>query len=331
MQLALHPSARQKLARVGVHTVEDLLQYLPHRYDDFSRVVAVRNLQPGDTVAVEGVLEGVKIVRTWKRHMQLIEAQLVGQSGRVRAVWFNQTYLIRTLKNGTRVALTGKVYENRNGIYFANPAYELTTNDLYDQRPLRPTTYDTQRTPSSVVRPPVPSPSRDESSVSDSTALHTRRLVPVYREVAGVSSRWLQGIIGQHLHAAGGIIDILPEDLRTREKFPPLEEAIYTIHFPKSQQEADAARARFQFEELFLLQLRFLSQRSRLQQTRAHAIAFNQAPGKRFVDALPFPRADGQRKAAWHCLQDIPKPRPMQRLLGGAVDGHHQIVSQAPD
>ena len=134
MQLALHPSARQKLARVGVHTVEDLLQYLPHRYDDFSRVVAVRNLQPGDTVAVEGVLEGVKIVRTWKRHMQLIEAQLVDQSGRVRAVWFNQTYLIRTLKNGTRVALTGKVYENRNGIYFANPAYELTTNDLYDQR-----------------------------------------------------------------------------------------------------------------------------------------------------------------------------------------------------
>ena len=303
MQLALHSIARQKIARLGIHTVEDLLRYMPHRYNDFSRVVMARNLQPGDTVAVEGVLEGVKIVHTWKRHMQLVEAHVVDQSGRVRAVWFNQAYLVRTLKNSARIALFGKVYENRNGIYFANPAYQFAVgNELAGFA----------RSGQAAMRAAPP---------------FARGLVPVYREVAGASSRWLQSLVGQYIYVAAQMADVLPEDICMREKFPSIAEAMRMAHFPKSQQEADAARARFQFEELFLLQARFLLQRSRLQQMRARAIPFNQQLLKQFFDTLPYTLTDGQRKAAWQLLQDIAKPYPMQRLLEGDVGSGKTIVA----
>lgn len=277
----------KKLACLGIHGVEDLLYYLPYRYDDFTHVVPIKDLKAGEVVAVEGVIIALKAVRTWRQHMQLIEMRLGDGTGVVRVIWFNQLYLLKIFRKGLRVALAGRVYENKRGIYFANPAYELT----------------------------------------DAGALHTRRLVPVYRETKGVTSRAIRTLAARHLAAAERLPDVLPEATSRRENFPPLGDALRIAHFPKTLYEAASARRRLQFEELFLYQMRFLQERTARARERAHPIPFNQALIKPFVDALPFMLTDDQRKAAWQILQDLAKPYPMQRLLEGDVGSGKTIVA----
>ena len=199
-----NPALDRKLRLLGIHTVEDLLYYFPYRYDDFSRVVPIRDLRFGDTVAVEGHVKDVKIVRAWKRRMQMLEMEVSDASGTLRVIWFNQTYLERIFKKGAKVALAGKVYEGKRGIYFANPAYEIID--------------------------------RTENS------LHTRRLVPVYRETKGLTSRWLRVLVSRYLPAASRLPEILPEDVHSRERFLLVADAIRAIHFPESQKEAAEAR-----------------------------------------------------------------------------------------
>lgn len=131
-----NPALAKKLVTLGIHSVEDLLYCFPYRYDDFTRVVPIRDLIAGDTCAVEGYVKDVKIVRAWKRGMQLLETVVSDASGSVRVVWFNQIYLIRTFKKGTKIALAGKVYEGKRGIYFANPAYEVIAYTPHPSLPL---------------------------------------------------------------------------------------------------------------------------------------------------------------------------------------------------
>ncbi len=280
----------KKLAILGIHTVEDLLYHFPYRYDDFSRVISIRDLQAGETCAVEGYVKDVKIIRAWGRGTQLFEAVVSDASGSIRVVWFNQLYLARMFKKGTRVALAGKVYEGKRGIYFANPAYEIVGN-------------------------------------SPQNSLHTRRLVPVYRETKGLTSRWLRMLVDRHLKEASRLQEILPKDVLSREKFLPLPRAMHAIHFPKTFEESQEARRRFQFEELFLFQMRFVMEGKSREHVGAHAIPFNQSLVKSFVDKLPFKLTDGQRKAAWQILQDIARPYPMQRLLEGDVGSGKTIVA----
>jgi ATP-dependent DNA helicase RecG len=278
------------LSNLGIRTAEDLLRHFPYRYDDFSRVTQVRDLCAGQTVAVEGVLKSVKAVRTWKSRMQLLEVVLDDGTGTIRAIWFNQLYLLKTLLPGSRMAIAGKVYEGKKGIYFANPAHELLDGIA-------------------------------------GRSLHTRRLVPVYRETRGLTSRWIRILVDKHLESVKLLRDALPKEVRDREGFMSLAEAMASAHFPKNMDEAEEARRRFRFEELFYWQMRFALERRGRQAEKAHAIAFDQTMIKKFVDCLPFKLTDGQRKTAWQILQDISKQNPMQRLVEGDVGSGKTIIA----
>ncbi|MDO8558322.1 MAG: ATP-dependent DNA helicase RecG [bacterium] len=280
----------RKLNVLGLHSVEDLLHYFPYRYDDFSRVLATRDLRAGEVVAVEGYVKDVKIIRAWNRGTQLLEAVVDDASGSVRVVWFNQLYLARMFKKGTKIALAGKVYDGKRGIYFANPAYEII-------------------------------------GTGQESSLHTRRLVPVYRETKGLTSRWIRMLVHRYLDTASSLREIFPHEVLLREKFLPPERAVRSIHFPETSKDAKEARRRFQFEELFLLQTRFIMEQKGRERIRAHAIPFDQSLIKTFVDKLPFNLTDGQRRAAWQILQDIAHPYPMQRLLEGDVGSGKTIVA----
>ncbi|MDP3963819.1 MAG: ATP-dependent DNA helicase RecG [bacterium] len=300
--LTKSPALATKLSRLGIHCVEDLLYYLPYRYDDFTRVVPIKDLVGGETVAVEGVIERIQSVRAWRRQMQLIEMVLRDGTGSIRIVWFNQFYLLKAFHKNMSIAVAGKVYANKKGLYFANPAYETLTDN---QQPLRPITEAANR----------------------NEAIHTRRLVPVYRETRGITSRAIRILVARHLPAAARMSDALPLFVREREGFLPLMEALRAAHFPANAQEAEEARRRFRFEELFIHQVRMLQLRRIRARQSAHAVPFDQSLVKSFVDGLPFTLTDDQRKAAWHILQDIAKPYPMQRLLEGDVGSGKTIVA----
>jgi ATP-dependent DNA helicase RecG len=289
----ISPIYKTRLKNLGILTMRDLLYHFPSRYQDFSSRTNIADLQVDQTACVQGIVESVKVIRIWKRHMTLVEAVIADDTGKVKAVWFNQPYLVSTFKKGAVVCLAGKLVDKKGGKYLSNPMYEKL---------------------------------RDSFETSEDHT-HTGRLVPVYPETAGVSSRWLRYIIKPLLAGYSKSPDPLPENILDAYEFMPWRQAIQQIHFPDSEDLAAAARKRFAFEELFFIQLAVLRERVRLNREQSKPIPFDAELIKEFVKSLPFKLTEAQRKAAYRIVKDMEKPRPMNRLLQGDVGSGKTVVA----
>ena len=158
--------------------------------------------------------------------------------------------------------------------------------------------------------------------------IHTQRLVPVYPETEGLSSKWLRSMIKPILvRLRGKIKDPLPEEIKKEYKLLPIEKALWQIHFPISLKLAKKARERFAFEEIFLIQIHVLLERLKLAKEKAFKIAFDLNLTKKFLKTLPFELTGAQKKASWQILKDLEKERPMNRLLEGDVGSGKTIVA----
>ena len=292
------PSYLKILHKVGIKTVKDLLFYFPHRYDDFSQIVPISQLRVGQTATISGKISDIKNIRTWKKRMYVTEALIEDKSGSIKAVWFNQPYLIQTLQKGRLINLSGKATFAGQSLCLSNPAYE---------------TLKTMRG----------SPSWRGAAPHT----HTGRLVPIYHETYGLSSRYLRYLIKPLLPLTAQILDFLPVQIKQKFGLIDLNQAIRQIHFPDNLESARKARSRLSFDELFLTQLTILKQRQDLSKEKAPAIAFHQKLIQLFVKRLPFKLTDDQRLAAWQIFQDLAKPKPMNRLLNGDVGSGKTIVA----
>ena len=281
------PAAAKKFAKLNIKTVGDLLYHFPFRYDDFSRFTPVAELQHNSQATVRGVILSAKNINIFKRRMTLTEAVIEDESGAIKSVWFNQPYLLNQFKPGRQINISGKVSLNKKRLCFSNPAYEFAGKE----------------------------------------PLHTGRLVPVYPETHGLTSRWLRLSIKPLLRFANQIADILPDELKKTYCLPNLEYALSQIHFPETLEKADLAKRRFAFEELFVLQLFMAMERLKLQKQNAPAIKFDEGMAKKFVASLSFSLTDDQKKSAWQIIQDIQQNKPMNRLLEGNVGSGKTIVA----
>jgi ATP-dependent DNA helicase RecG len=106
----------------------------------------------------------------------------------------------------------------------------------------------------------------------------------------------------------------------------PIQEAVWQLHFPDSFEHADAAKARFSFEELFLIQLHVLKEKVKLMLKKANACPMDSELMKQFTDSLPFQLTDSQKKCAFAILKDLEKSVPMSRLLEGDVGSGKTVV-----
>lgn len=156
---------------------------------------------------------------------------------------------------------------------------------------------------------------------------HTGRIIPVYPETAGLSSRYLRYIIQLYLPYAKQLIDWLPVAIKRSQRLLDLNTAISQVHFPASLKNANQARRRLAFEELFLLQSFALSQKIQRLKEHAQPIAFNQELIQNIVAKLPFKLTLSQKKAAWEVFQDLAKDQPMNRLLEGDVGSGKTVVA----
>lgn len=154
--------------------------------------------------------------------------------------------------------------------------------------------------------------------------LHTGRLVPIYSETEGVSSKWLRGRVAFVLEQVlKDVIDALP-DLGLM----PLTKAIQTVHFPDSTDAAEAARRRLAFDELFFLQLRAWQERRLWQETKkSHPCRIYDADVSALTQSLPFTLTGDQQTATGEILADLTKPYPMNRLLEGDVGAGKTVVA----
>lgn len=288
------PVAIKKLAKLKIKTIRDLLYHFPSRYEDFSEFVPISSAKPGSRATVRGMILNSKNIRIFRRNIVLTEVIIEDDTGAVKSVWFNQPYLLNQFKPGRLINLSGKVVTSKGRLCFSNPAYEIVG-------------YGEQK-------------NKKES-------LHTGRLVPVYPQTTGLTSRWQRFAVKSMLKFANQLPDVIPDEIRKIYRLPNLNFAIRQIHFPETIENAALAKKRFAFEELFILQLFMGQERLKLRQQTAPVIKFDESSVKKFVESLPYKLTDDQKKASWQIIKDIEGPKPMNRLLEGDVGSGKTIVA----
>jgi ATP-dependent DNA helicase RecG len=222
--------------------------------------------------------------------MILTKAIIQDETGAIKVTWFNQSYLIKTLKKGDYITLVGKTSLGKEGMYLASPAYEKLSSEI--------------------------------------ESIHTGRIVPVYPETEGLSSRWLRYILRPVLLGfAKKATDPLPEKIIKSNNLLSFRKAIWQIHFPDSLELAQKAQERFSFEEVFFISLFALREKFIISREKSLAIPIKLPLIQDFVSNLPFKLTDAQKKSSWQILKDIEKPRPMNRLLEGDVGSGKTVVA----
>lgn len=300
------PQYQKRLKKLGIKTVRDLLFHFPHRYEDFSDIIPISRAEPGKIICTQGEIVEIKNIRTFRKKMYITEAKVGDKSGGIRVTWFNQPYLINTLKKGDFVFLAGKMVLKNGKKYLSSPAYEKIPPQFIESL--------------DVTHPPPYGKKYD--------SVHTGRIIPVYPETEGMSSRWLRFIIKPLLtKIKNEIPETLPEEIRKNNELLPIKEAIWQIHFPNTLEKAKLAKKRFVFEELFDLAMVILREKIKLAKEKATVIFVNLELIKKFIDKLPFTLTDDQKKSAWQILKDLEKQKPMNRLLDGDVGSGKTVVA----
>lgn len=298
------PKRAALLERLGVRTVEDALWFLPWRYEDRSQVVAINQLAPGMQATVCGTVRSRALKQTARRRMAVLDVTVEDGTGVLHAVFFNQPYLETLLKPGTRVMLSGLVRGGRGGwadLRMDVPQYEVLGDD-------------------------------------DEAPLHVGRIVPIYHETKGLSSRQLRVLIKGLLdHYVGGLEEILPASVRFKHRLPGIQTAIAEAHFPPPSANREAlerrstpAHRRLAFEEFFLLELA-LAMRQRAVKEEVKGIRFdpNTPLLARLRELLPFQLTPAQERVLSEIQRDMASPRPMNRLLQGDVGCGKTIIALA--
>lgn len=283
------PVYQKKLSKLGIKTIRDLFFHFPHRYENLSQLKPIKELRLGEKATIQGKIKQIQNTRTWQKKITITEALIQDNSGTIKAIWFNQPFLINALEQGKTINLAGKVATKDKTLLLSNPSYEI----IYPYK----------------------------------TTTHTGRLVPIYHETAGLSSRYLRFVIKPILNLTNQFKDFLPESIKKQNQLISLSQAIKQIHFPENLNLANQARQRLAFDELFLIQLTTLGQKQKIQKQKAPIINFDQQLIKPFVQKLPFQLTNSQKIAAWEVFQDLQKQKPMNRLLNGDVGSGKTIVA----
>lgn len=283
------PMMAKRLEKLDIKTVEDLLWYAPFRYNDFSLTVPIASVQPGETVTIRGTVDSM-VNLTTKKGKRIQRATVSDESGSIAVIWFNQPFLTKFIVPGQTISLSGTIGWFGSDKTLSSPEYELP---------------------------------------SIQGSLHTGRLVPVYPETGGVSSKWLRSRIAYVLDAvANTVSDCLPESIKDRFSLLDLPQALRSVHFPETKEEAASARHRLAFDELLIWQLRsHLARRMWDTSKRAKPLTLPTRDIASVIASLPFVLTADQTSALKEILEDITRSRPMNRLLIGDVGSGKTVVA----
>ena len=283
--------------------IEDLLGYLPLRYEDRSNLARVRDLEHGmfATIEVEVRIAGTYAVKGGR--LRIFEFSAVDETGQVRAYWWNQAYLQNSFPRGRRVLLYGQWKRGRRGFFeVENPEYEFTTDD-------------------------------DDSTDS----IHTGRRVPVYRKLGEVRTRQLRSIMHHIVERLdfSTIEEVIPQDVLSRNTLISRQDALRQIHFPAEDASIELynkaqspAHRRLIFEEFFWLALAMgVRRQGREQSLKGTVIEVNDRVRDAVRGILPFRPTGAQKRVLKEIVQDMASERPMNRLVQGDVGSGKTIVA----
>src|SRR5438067_669218 len=300
------------LASKDIHTVDDLLHYLPFRYEDRLNPRSINELRAGEMATVVAEVRTSGLFRT--RRMPIFQMTAGQGRTRLRCIWFNASYLRDRFKPGQMVALYGKVEEDPYGgeLQLVQPQFE-------------------------ILGDPTDDGSSDGTEQKAAASLEVGRIVPIY-ESAGqgrLTSRWFRRIIHAALeNLSPELPDAIPTIVRRRLSLISPRDALWRVHWPEAgesfedlQTSRTAAHIRLIFEELFFIELGLeLKRREQKAQT---GIAFRHDDPVRepIKKILPFHPTAAQKRVLKEIASDMEKPFPMRRLLQGDVGSGKTIVA----
>jgi len=283
---------RQKngLKKLELKTIYDLLFYFPFRYESFSERKNIIDLKEGDKTTIYGEVLDIKKEKTWRKKLNITEAEIGDQTGVIKAVWFHQPYVANILEKGDKVSLTGKIAFGKSGLYISNPTYEKITS------------FENLGEGGSILA--------------------------IYPETTGLTSRWFRFAIFKILKNLKNFpVDPLPLKILKKYHLPGLKSSLFFIHRPQRLSDAEAARKRFSFEEIFFIQLSRLKQRMEINKKHSFILKIKNEEIKKFLSVFPFKLTNAQKRAVWHIIKDFESGRPMSRLLEGDVGSGKTAVA----
>lgn len=281
------------LKRMGIKTVKDLLWHFPSRYDDRSEIVEIADLKKGDEVTVTGMVKKTNTRFIPGRRMTLTEVVVEDEGGDTLSLtFFNQPYIQNTLKEGKIANFSGKVSVYKGKLQLQSPTHELLE------------AYGKKKDPQ-----------------------HTGRLVSIYKETKGLTSRGLRFMIKPVLEGLEELPEYIPQDILDELELPDVNKALQDIHFPEKIEDAEVALKSFAFRDLFLLQLKNIEEKARLLREDAYSIKATTDELVAIKGYLPYELTKAQEQSLQEILSDISKDHPMNRLLQGDVGSGKTIVA----
>lgn len=303
------PSFAERLANLGIVTLNDLIHHFPRDYDDRRKLTPIGSVAEEDTVTVSGTVTSSRMIRLRGRSNMAV-VQIEDDTGSIKASWFGRGFLANSFQEGKTVVLSGDVGKYQ-GLCLKNPEYEILTGDDDDQ-------------------------------------LSTGRIVPVYRLTEKISQRMIRRWIATALESIEDVPEQgLPESLRETYDYPTAREAIHAVHYPESMEQANRGRDRLVYEELYALQVKILEDRkARVDAGDGIQHTVDGAVLDQFRKNLAFTLTQGQSNAVDDILDDMTSSYPTRRLLQGdvgcgktlvachamaaAVDGGYQVACMVP-
>jgi ATP-dependent DNA helicase RecG len=300
------PKLAEVLATRDISTVDDLLHYLPFRYEDRMNPRGIAELRPGEMATVIGEVRNSGLFRT--RRMPIFQLTVGQGRERLRCLWFHATYLQDKFKPGQLIALYGKVEEDQRNheLQIIQPQFEVLGDADGD--------------------------AEDQAAAS----LEVGRIVPIYESIGQgrLTPRWFRRIIRTALdNLTPELAEPLPTAVRSRLALVSPREALWKVHWPEageSLQDLQSARTpahmRLIFEELFFVELGLELKRRKQKAETGIAFRLDESVRQAIKKILPFHPTVAQKRVLKEIAEDMQKPHPMRRLLQGDVGSGKTIV-----
>ncbi|MGD0214764.1 MAG: ATP-dependent DNA helicase RecG [Terriglobales bacterium] len=305
------PRLAEVLAAKGIRTVDDLLHYLPFRYEDRLNPRSVAELRAGEMATVVAEVRNSGLFRT--RRMPIFQLTVGQGRSRLKCIWFNATYLRDRFQAGQMVALYGKVEEDRDGnLQINQPQFEIL-GDINEEG------------------------GADEAEKKAAASLEIGRIVPIYESTGQgkLTPRWFRRIIRGTLENLNpDLPDPIPAAVRAHLSLVSPREALWKVHWPDAgesftdlQSSRTAAHVRMIFDELFFIELGLELKRREQKAQTGIAFALNDRVREAIKKILPFHPTAAQKRVLKEIASDMQMPSPMRRLLQGDVGSGKTIVA----
>ena len=281
------PARARQFAALNIFTLGDLICHFPRGYEDRTKLVTIDALEVDKPACFRAMVMNTPRTNHIRKGLDLTKVQVADHTGRLTLTFFNSRFACENLIYGREYIFYGAVSGDYLGYNMTNPVFEAP----------------------------------------DSSALTTRRVLPIYPLTAGLNNAAVLRAVRQALSICDPPKEILPEELRQRFGILGADRAYRAIHEPKSLEEAEQARKRMIFEEFFL----FSAGLSLMRQTRAgkKTQAYRDTELTDFYRSLPFALTNAQNRAIGEILADFRRGVPMNRLLQGDVGSGKTMVAAA--